>query len=947
MTLGDGIRYNIAKVDPTERTLLRDALIQINHRYFPGTRTDSVPGGVSWWFKQDEIHQATHVHQGPEFLPWHREIVNRLEDMLRQINPQLSLHYWDWTEHPGAIPDANLGGGTTGTLDLFTSYFMGYGGSTDAPIGEPWENAGFYVPGASPDRDSSGNPADPPLEVHRSVVGVPATVDSDNDILAALDYADMRVLMEQTHDDMHGFVRMGPQHLSFRDPFVFLLHSNVDRLFARWQTDPAHPERLDPNTVYGTESNLDVMVVSHVQNVNHNVEPWSTGHSYDQFGTEHFTRPWYAPDNMGVPHTYKHPSVVSPPCYDTNHTATAAVEVRNPGTPPVVNFVSVPTGETATRAAVFRIYGCDNVTIRVKDGFGPTAPFSVLYPLSGELPVAHEPAPFVEGRIWLAYTAGSAGVAVPDGSATFECPETGQEFPFVLKATAINRPTVAVMMALDQSNSMNDSAGTSGNTRIDVLKDAARLFTEVIQKDNGVGLIRFDHNSYPVDDPTYPGLAVTKMTSDDIDAARAAAIGKVNDHQPNAMGNTSVGDGVDRARDVLNALPAADYAQHALIVFTDGLENDPLWISDVAGSIDSQTFAIGLGNEHQVNTQALRDLAHGTGGFLYLTGLLSASIDDYFRPRKFFLQILAGVTNTDIIVDPKGYIAPGTTVRIPFDVTEADIDCTVLLMTDVNVVDLVLETPDGTLIEPAMAPGLGMTFSVGEQTRHYRFTLPVALGEGQREGLWHAILKVDEADFKKTLSRYRRKQDEATQVFATHGPRYSLIAQTYSNLRMRSAVEQSSFEPGADLTFQAELAEYELPVEKRAQANVELTRPGGSIATLPMDEVAPGMFEVTTNGNLSGVYHARIMANGATLRGRPFTREQLGTAAIWRGGDDPYQPPRGTGWDNWCRMIACLLGEKNLKTDLLDGLAERGVDVEAIRDCLKAYCGDTTRMVAR
>lgn len=80
---------------------MRDAFKELNNCRFPGSRPDSpAVGGVTWWFKQDEIHQATHVHDGLEFLPWHREIVNRLEEMLRQINPQLSLHYWDWTQHP-------------------------------------------------------------------------------------------------------------------------------------------------------------------------------------------------------------------------------------------------------------------------------------------------------------------------------------------------------------------------------------------------------------------------------------------------------------------------------------------------------------------------------------------------------------------------------------------------------------------------------------------------------------------------------------------------------------------------------------------------------------------------------------------------------------------------------------------------------------------------------
>jgi hypothetical protein len=922
MALGDGIRRNIASVDPTERAMLRDALVQLNHRYFPGNRTDSIPGGVTWWFKQDEIHQATHVHGGPEFLPWHREIVNRLEEMLRQINPQLSLHYWDWTQDPTAIPNGNLGGGTTGTLNLFTSNFMGYGGSSPAPIGEPWLSAGYYVPGASPDRDSSNNPADPPNGVNRSVVGSPASTGDDNAVLNATDYAQMRLLLENVHDAMHGFVRMGGQHISFRDPFVFLLHSNVDRLVARWQTDPAHPERIEPTTVYGSESGDS--------GLNSNVEPWSGGLA---------TRPWAAPENQGVPHTYKHPSIVFPPCYDTNHTAIPIVQVMNVGTPPVINFNDVPAGETAVRAAVFRIYGCGDVTVRIKAGAGPAVPFSVLQPASGSVTVHHGANLYAEARIWLAYTAGAAGVSVPDGSATFECPENGKEFTFVLKANAINRPRVGVMMALDQSGSMAWAAGTSGATRMEVLKDAARKFMELIQQDNGVGLVRFDHNSYPVNDPTYPGLAVTKITSNNMfDVGRVAAINAVNNHQTNPAGNTSVGDGVDRARQVLNALPAGDYDQKALIVLTDGLENDPLWIADVAGSIDSRTFAIGLGNESQVNTAALHALANGTGGYLLLTGLLSSSIDDYFRLSKYFLQILAGVTNNNIIVDPSGFIVPGARIRIPFYINEADIDCTALLMTDENVVDLGLETPDGTLIHPGIAGGLGMTFGVGAQTKHYRFTLPVAIGAGQRAGLWHAVLEINKDDYRKALSRLRDRNDHRFQTLATHGARYSVVAHTYSNLKMAIALSQSSYEPGADIAIRAVLTEYDIPVENRARVHIELTRPGGSLVTLPMSETAPGQFEVTTKATFAGIYHARIMAQGVTLRGSPFTREQLANAAIWKGGDQPYQPPRDRGNEDWCRLLTCLLNEKTFSREFEERLRKEGINLDGIRNCVKAFC---------
>src|SRR5262245_52394238 len=48
VALGDGIRRNIASVEPAERAMLRDALIELNTRVYPGSRSDSVPGGVTW-----------------------------------------------------------------------------------------------------------------------------------------------------------------------------------------------------------------------------------------------------------------------------------------------------------------------------------------------------------------------------------------------------------------------------------------------------------------------------------------------------------------------------------------------------------------------------------------------------------------------------------------------------------------------------------------------------------------------------------------------------------------------------------------------------------------------------------------------------------------------------------------------------------------------------------
>jgi hypothetical protein len=91
------VRRNIAHLTPAERQAYIDAVQQADLHTFPG--------GVSYWDKQDEIHQSTHNHGGNSFLPWHRELVNRYEALLQQSNPDVALHYWDWTQDPRAASD--------------------------------------------------------------------------------------------------------------------------------------------------------------------------------------------------------------------------------------------------------------------------------------------------------------------------------------------------------------------------------------------------------------------------------------------------------------------------------------------------------------------------------------------------------------------------------------------------------------------------------------------------------------------------------------------------------------------------------------------------------------------------------------------------------------------------------------------------------------------------
>ena len=311
--LGDGIRRNIATVSQEERDLFIAAVKQLNQMFYsPGGSRDEFPAGrVSVWFKQDEIHQSTHVHGCPQFLPWHREMCNRFEALLRSVNPQLSLHYWDWNLDPSHMSD-----GEGGFINLFGPDFMGnaLGSVNGGAVGDPLLAAGFYKPDdpTDPNNDhyrgptanpidptslsypAHGNPADPPRFLTRAIqpgpppvgqtlldpfsgdwtpVAPPGTGNSarwatDAEFIIAPSWEAFNELVQgielptgTTNNAAHGLAHswiggltgtLTDPHTSFRDPFVYLLHANLDRLWAMWQRHDG-VVRLDPAHVYGTQ----------------------------------------------------------------------------------------------------------------------------------------------------------------------------------------------------------------------------------------------------------------------------------------------------------------------------------------------------------------------------------------------------------------------------------------------------------------------------------------------------------------------------------------------------------------------------------------------------------------------------------------------------------------------------------------------------------------------
>lgn len=552
-----------------------------------------------------------------------------------------------------------------------------------------------------------------------------------------------------------------------------------------------------------------------------------------------------------------------------------------------LNFNDIPEGETTVRAVVLSVQSCRAMTFQITNGptvsSGPVGTsFDTPLGTSTSLETSSLfPTLTREARIWISYTATNEG-DVATGTVTIGCIETGEEWIIPITANVIRRPTVVVELVLDKSNSMNFDSGIGPElpSRNDVLKFSAIPFVEIIPEGNAIGVVSFDHDAYLVKHIKSVGPSI-------IGEGRSEARDAIFTHIPNPEGWTSIGDGLELSHSELE--PISGYDIKATIILTDGHENRPKYIEDVRDLINEQVYAIGLGTAENINPAALNTLSNNTGGYMLLTGELGS--DDYFRLAKFYMQILAGVTNSDIILDPDGWLAPGQTHRIPFQVTETDISIDVILLTPhPKLIDFLIGTPDGQIIKPDRASASPMIlYATGNYVSYYRIKLPVPIGNSQaREGTWHAILNIKgkaEQNFVLKKDSYVIRQSAQVHI-PVHGVRYNLNVHTYSNLRLRAIQFQNSYELGSTITIRARMTEYGIPIKERAYLQGELKRPDGTITSIVFNEIEPSVFESSILASMAGVYRFKINAKGTTFQGYPFTREQMLTAAVYHGGDN-------------------------------------------------------------
>lgn len=703
-------------------------------------------------------------------------------------------------------------------------------------------------------------------------------------------YSDFWSPSEGTHGPPHGWV--GGNMVTVRspeDPIFFMHHCFVDKWWSDWQN--ANPG-LDAYQGTGSRSPTSAM------------PPWST-------------QPIDMRDTADLDYMYD----TDPPRIELKTNSLA--------------FIDIPEGEETVRGVTFEVV--TNTLLSFNITAGPGADFGTPFGTSISVDPGNG-AVRGDAILWISYRGTDEG-DLASGSVTITCPQTGESWTLSITANTVERPTVGVVLVLDKSQSMENDVG-DGRSRNDLLVYAANIFANVMQDDNGIGIAAFDQNAVKVMDieDAGPPMSVTPFGT-----GRSKAIAHIGAHTPNPLGATSIGDGVEMGNSIITAA-SANYDEMAMLVFTDGKENRDKTIAEVSDLIGGRVFAIGLGTASDLNPAALTDLCNNSGGQMYLTDTIDPE-DDFFKLTKYYLQVLAGITNTDIVTDPEDWIRPGDKHRIPFTLNETDISYDVVLLCPAaNVVRMTLETPSGEIVDPTFAgTAVGVTYVPGSTFSYYRVTLPVVGASGQpaQEGTWHTVLEVDPVHYKRYIRRLAN-QPKLRQEVAIHGVRYIVSVYALSNLRLRGTLSQDSYEPGAQLTLRGTLTEYGLPLAGSATLTAELTRPDGTVSTLALNKLEVGVFELQTTANIPGVYTAYMKADGETARGRKFTRERLFTGAVWMGGDEPppntFEDDPGQDKKCMCALMRCLLSERVLTRRFEKKLAEAGIELDHARRCVEEWC---------
>jgi hypothetical protein len=281
-----------------------------------------------------------------------------------------------------------------------------------------------------------------------------------------------------------------------------------------------------------------------------------------------------------------------------------------------------------------------------------------------------------------------------------------------------------VMIVFDRSGSMSQDAGT-GRSKIDEARDAASLFVQLVQSDGAsqIGLVSFSTAaSNPVDFALQPVNAVNKQALTGPTPFTTGIVGGLV-----AGGSTSIGGGLEAAR---AQIPVLISNLRSILLLTDGLQNTPPLIADVAGLDGININAIGFGAASSLDGALLTQLSETHGGLYMRAG-------DGLDLKKYFSLAFGNIFAAGTLLDPAGQLAGNETSSKPirFNVCgEKTITIVVGWDRVGGALAITAKTPGGVAITSA-SPGIG--HATGRTWAFLRIKLPFGK---EANGNWSATV---------------------------------------------------------------------------------------------------------------------------------------------------------------------------------------------------------------
>jgi tyrosinase len=221
------VRKNAQTLSPAERDRFVAAFGTLNG------------GGAGRFTDFRDMHvqpASAEAHGDMGFLPWHRAYLLDLERELQAIDPSVTLPYWRFDQ-----PAPNV----------FTREFMGVSnsaGTVEFSAGHPfntWRTDGALGISRQPGFDTGSAPPGLRTETQTLALG---------GLAPNAAYGGFAIMEINPHGSAHtrfgGFISRIPS--AARDPLFFMLHANVDRLWAKWQwvhrrTSPTEARAFAPS----------------------------------------------------------------------------------------------------------------------------------------------------------------------------------------------------------------------------------------------------------------------------------------------------------------------------------------------------------------------------------------------------------------------------------------------------------------------------------------------------------------------------------------------------------------------------------------------------------------------------------------------------------------------------------------------------------------------------